>query len=161
MTNGEKIKAMFPSMEVGFITDLQVGIYFVKNQHNAIVFSLDWWNAEYQEPSSLEKPNKSEIPTGSDDCISRQDVLSEIIRFSTEEGASVECQQLYCDVNNMPSVTPIKPKGHWQKIELPSRDAHECSECCGLALLDENNEQLTDFCPSCGADMREVEEWQR
>lgn len=40
------------------------------------------------------------------DCISRQDVLSEIIRFSTEEGASVECQQLYCDVNNMPPVTP-------------------------------------------------------
>jgi hypothetical protein len=54
--------------------------------------------------------NKSEIPTGSDDCISRQDVLSEIIRFSTEEGSSVECQQLYCDVNNMPSVTPQEPR---------------------------------------------------
>lgn len=46
-------------------------------------------------------------------AVSKEDVLSEIIRFSTEEGASVECQQLYCDVNNMPSVTPIKPKGHW------------------------------------------------
>lgn len=54
--------------------------------------------------------NKSEIPTGSDDCISRQDVLSEIIRFSTEEGSSVECQQLYCDANNMPSVTPQEPR---------------------------------------------------
>ena len=54
--------------------------------------------------------NRSEIPTSSDDCISRQDVLSEIIRFSTEEGSSVECQQLYCDVNNMPPVTPQEPK---------------------------------------------------
>lgn len=102
MTNGEKIKAMFPSMEVGFITDLQVGIYFVKNQHSATVFSLDWWNAEYKEPTT-----KNDLGV---DCISRQDVLSEIIRFSTEEGSSVECQQLYCDVNNMPSVTPQEPK---------------------------------------------------
>ena len=67
---------------------------------------------------------QSENPTGSTtkndlgvDCISRQDVLSEIIRFSTEEGSSVECQQLYCDINNMPSVTPIKPKGHGRLID--------------------------------------------
>ena len=70
------------------------------------------WLKDYKRllESSSEKPNKSEIPTSSDDCISRQDVLSEIIRFSTEEGSSVECQQLYCDVNNMPSVTPQEPR---------------------------------------------------
>ena len=74
-------------------------------------------NERSEEPSSSEKPNKSEIPTGSDDCISRQDVLSEIIRFSTEEGASVECQQLYCDVNNMPSVTPQEPRKGYISID--------------------------------------------
>ena len=49
-----------------------------------------------------------------------------------------------------------EPKiGHWIKTELPARDAHECSECGGLALVGEyGNEQLTDFCPHCGADMR-------
>jgi hypothetical protein len=138
-----------------------------------------------EEPSSSEKPNKSEIPTGSTtnnlalihtegldeeirctmctnymksdrgcdgscvvnkdmykavidaiekrilpttkndlgvDCISRQDVLSEIIRFSTEEGASVECQQLYCDVNNMPSVTPQEPRWIPTSERLPKED---------------------------------------
>ena len=40
------------------------------------------------------------------DSISRQDVLDEIVRFSTEEGSSVECQRLYCDIHNMPSSIP-------------------------------------------------------
>ena len=35
------------------------------------------------------------------ELINKQNVLDEIVRFSTEEGSSVECQQLYCDVNNM------------------------------------------------------------
>ena len=52
MTNGEKLKVMFPSMIIGFITESQVGIYFVKNQHSATVFSLKWWNAEYKEPKT-------------------------------------------------------------------------------------------------------------
>lgn len=30
MTNSEKIKATFPFMKVGFITESQVGVYFVK-----------------------------------------------------------------------------------------------------------------------------------
>jgi hypothetical protein len=60
------------------------------------------------------------------DYISRQDVLSEIIRFSTEEGSSVECQQLYCDVNNMPSATPIRPKGHWK---TDRQGDMQCSRC--------------------------------
>jgi hypothetical protein len=56
------------------------------------------------------------------DYISRQDVLSEIIRFSTEEGSSVECQQLYCDVNNMPSVTPQEPRWIPTSERLPKED---------------------------------------
>ena len=128
------------------------------------------WLKDYKRllESSSEKPNKSEIPTGSDDCISRQDVLSEIIRFSTEEGSSVECQQLYCDVNNMPSVTSIRPKGHWishrEHCEmnnlLPSGlgSYFWCSECdCGIDSKDFARVNY-NYCPNCGADMREVEE---
>ena len=121
------------------------------------------WLKDYKRllESGSEKPNKSEIPTGSDDCISRQDVLSEIIRFSTEEGSSVECQQLYCDVNNMPSVTPQEPKtGHWIEVAKYSDGKHEieCSKC-GSHIFDRGHansyivKEKYKYCPRCGAKM--------
>lgn len=56
------------------------------------------------------------------DLIDRQDVLDEIVRFSTEEGASVECQQLYCDVNNMPNVLRNKTNGEIIQALFPNID---------------------------------------
>lgn len=86
------------------------------------------------------------------DCISRADALD-----CVNWGYSFS--DIYKKINELPSVTPIRPKGHWIMTELPAEDAHECSECGNLALVDEwGNEKLTDFCPHCGADMREVEE---
>ena len=81
MTNGEKVKAMFPSMIIGFITESQIGIYFVKNQHSATVFSLDWWNVEYKEPTT--KNNLA------DDIISRNAVLKPYERLKDEDTISV------------------------------------------------------------------------
>ena len=46
--NGDIIKAMFPNMKVGFITENQIGVYYVKNAPYATVFDLDWWNAPYK-----------------------------------------------------------------------------------------------------------------
>lgn len=103
------------------------------------------------EAIRLLKNEESEKPTGSDDCISRQDVLSEIIRFSTEEGSSVECQQLYCDVNNMPSITPIRPKAHWILDETDN--SRTCSNCnCQLWTSDILRGDAC-YCPNCGAKM--------
>lgn len=51
------------------------------------------------------------------DTISRDAVLKRIAQFSTEEGSSVECQPLYSDVYNMPSVQPSR-KGLITKGEL-------------------------------------------
>ena len=104
MTNGEKIKEIFPAIEL------------YEKSHDAlkIKFNSIWWNAKYNETTT-----KNNLVV---DCISRQDVLSEIIRFSTEEGSSVECQQLYCDVNNMPSVTPQEPRWIPVSERLPDTD---------------------------------------
>lgn len=56
------------------------------------------------------------------DLIVRQDVLDEIVRFSTEEGSSVECQQLYCDVHNMPSIFHNKTNGEVIQALFPNID---------------------------------------
>lgn len=61
--------------------------------------------------------------------------------------------------NNLPSAQPRK-KGKWQWCG----NHHLCSECDEWALTrwdeDECDEVdiLTDYCPNCGADMREGEE---
>ncbi len=92
------------------------------------------------------------------DCISRQGVLEEVIRFSTEEGASVECSQLYCDVNNMPSVNPQEPrKGDWLRMSDLSEqedDRYKCSHC-GNVIHHKNKMDLytyNSWCGRCGSD---------
>lgn len=173
MTNGEKHIEKLLSWYKEAVTEDGV-CYLTSDDKNALAYALkcckhyedikkdiDSWMLR-EEPSSSEIPNKSENPTSSDDCISRQDVLSEIIRFSTEEGASVECQQLYCDVNNMPSVTPIRPKGHW--IYDKSIANWRCSKCGEtpktIAYVGTGSFMAEHFkyCNHCGAKMEEVEE---
>lgn len=56
------------------------------------------------------------------DLIRRQDVLDEIIRFSTEEASSVECSQLYCDIHNMPNVLRNKTNGEVIQALFPNID---------------------------------------
>ena len=52
----------------------------------------------------------------------------------------------------LPSVTPQRPMGHWDK-------SCRCSECGEWNILE--SEKLSGkykFCPNCGADMRERSE---
>ena len=102
------------------------------------------------------------------DTISRDAVLKRIVQFSVEEGSSVECQPLYSDVNNMPSVQPSEDtmyfeymrgydkgkskssrKGHWKHF-AQSDDCSECGYSTGKYGSPSN------FCPNCGADMRGI-----
>lgn len=88
-----------------------------------------------------------------DDCISRFSA-EQVVRNHYCGIPSKVYNELIVELDNLSLVTPIRPKGHWIKAELPARDAHECSECENLALVDEDgNERLTDFCPHCGAEM--------
>jgi len=53
MTNGEKMKEIFPS----------IALYEKSYDAIQINFNSVWWNTEYKEAISSEKTNKSEIST--------------------------------------------------------------------------------------------------
>ena len=54
-------------------------------------------------------------------------------------------------IKALPSAQPKRKKGKWERI---GHTRHRCSECKGVALLDDfGGECLTDFCSCCGAEM--------
>ena len=119
-------------------------LLFEKTKENGYVSEL---NLEIVWDALKNSTPLNEVET--EDCISRQDVLKEIVRFSTEEGSSVECQQLYYDVYNMPSVTPKsdKPSGKWIRQANDYVDYYECSNC-GMAV---GRYDVKNYCPNCGS----------
>jgi len=94
------------------------------------------------------------------DCISRQAVIDEMEKRHTEGDCITKGF-----IKNMPSVTPIRPKGHWicDGKGRSFADYH-CSECglklalCGQDIKQRQDSGYSLFCGGCGADMREVEE---
>ena len=86
-----------------------------------------------------------------EDAVSRQ-AIQEII-----DSPYTYCSQKLDAIIKLPLVTPIRLKGHWIMTNdylttaYGSVDYVKCS-CCGEDSLEEGN-----FCPNCGADMREGE----
>ena len=73
-------------------------------------------------------------------------------------------QELYLPIHfkqlleELPSAEPIRKKGNWI-IHDESANAYECS-CCGLAWClfeGEPKDNNMNYCPKCGADMRDAE----
>ncbi len=101
----------------------------------------------------------------SDDCITKAEVINTIHKtiygfFDIADDDSEESindkDKLLLTINKaisnavkaLPSVTPQSRTGHWE----------DCSNgwCCSNCWRDVSHE--SDFCPHCGADMRESEE---
>ncbi len=55
-------------------------------------------------------------------------------------------------INRLPSVTPIRHKGHWIPLgnydDWGNESSYKCSEC------GDKNTYPDNFCPNCGSDMR-------
>ena len=50
MTNGDMIKAMFPTADIATNDKLgEAGTVFVHHKDNITIFHLDWWNEPYRE----------------------------------------------------------------------------------------------------------------
>ena len=55
MTNGEKIKQIFPRLQTD---EGELEVYMWTTTHDAIDIPLDWWNAEYKEPDHIADAGK-------------------------------------------------------------------------------------------------------
>jgi hypothetical protein len=123
--------------------------------------------------------NSSEIPTGSDDCISRQAVLEIYDEWFATCNIADKKESPKAKINALPQVTPIRPKGHWirgkerhfldtrtnlnvEMKEATGKGYHtyinaQCSKCRMITIHDDSI--LYQYCPHCGAKMEnEVEE---
>ena len=97
----------------------------------------------------------------SEDCISRNDTIEWFKRVTVTDGITFETgfRQILTDIQNMPSVQPMRPKGKWVSAKVgklfPSND-YKCSRCGNVLNFDGVNAGRGDanFCPNCGADMR-------
>ena len=88
-----------------------------------------------------------------DDAIDRK-YLTGLMFTETDLSDAHTCyESIRKIVEEMPSVTPIRPKGHWigEKTLIPNNEyghIHQECSCCGKFRIVDN------FCPNCGADMR-------
>ena len=58
-------------------------------------------------------------------------------------------------LKDLPSVQPERKTGQWILADTyDGRKRHRCSECLSFALkTDDGQENLSDYCPVCGARM--------
>ena len=162
MTNGEKIKEIFPSMPINVSEDT---VYCGKSKAYIGEFSKEWWNAEYKAPTT-----KNDLGV---DCIDRAELLKAmdtwdkfgylanhgLIRLGKENKYYVQYvkydNMVKC-VNDMPSVTPQEPRrGHCITTRTFMHDGEfYCDRCKSEAP----NNKKWDYCPNCGARMVETQE---
>lgn len=97
------------------------------------------------------------------DCIDRPATLDAIIKRLgiKNETYLLEAERvLYQQILDMPSVTPIRPKGHW--VKTPKAVIGEgymwyCDKCEHQVYQDSSKDYPSEkYCPYCGSDNREV-----
>lgn len=95
-----------------------------------------------------------------EDCISREEALKVMCDKCPMYNCVTGCSS-YRHIEKLPSVQPQPKKGKWEVIRkeyefmgsvVNEPQGCKCSNCGGIVKF------KSDFCPSCGADMRESEE---
>lgn len=86
------------------------------------------------------------------DCISRA-ALKEYIKSNTDM-TPVEKAAVLLAISNAPTATPEVRRGKWKYC---GSVLQECQNCGEIYSLTGNDGKAWNFCPNCGADMREVE----
>ena len=116
MTNVEKIKEIFPNAEY-LECEVVMDVVFARNQENW--FDLDWWNAEYKEPTT-----KNDL--GVDKLLSDCEKMSFDIEIFNKPLKVVALDAVKNIVKDLSSVTPQEPR--WIPVSERLPDIHNYSE---------------------------------
>ena len=81
------------------------------------------------------------------------DALIALVQDSTILGDGFK--QAFCAlVNGEPTIEPERKPGKWILADTYAGKRYRCSECLAFALkTDDGQENLSDYCPVCGARM--------
>jgi hypothetical protein len=90
------------------------------------------------------------------DCISRADAIHAV--SEALERAFVEHEDIANKlIGKLPAVTSQEPKtGHW--IDITNKNKTVIAVRCSCCEKSPKYAIKSDFCPNCGADMREIED---
>lgn len=143
---------------------------------SAISKSIEYKENPYQLYKRIESlPSVTSLSSGLEknskelDCISRERLKQIVFNITAEyDTETIHIDRLIDEIDNMPPVTPIRPKGHWighgehcrnLGVTPSGLGAYEwCSNCdCGIDVREWHRNSY-NYCPNCGADMSEVEE---
>ena len=102
------------------------------------------------------------------DLISRQAVI-DLLKQMRKDGDMVpwEGKDVFARIRELPSAQPERKRGRWiygEDNPGTGRDGWFCSECEHFEMWDYSADMksaelnLPNYCPNCGADMREVDE---
>lgn len=162
------------------IQAFNIAIHDIKQRHdwdinNLILINKDNYESLEQEPCDkyikeidhlrkyiykLETQIVEQEPTTKENlgvgCIDRKEFIDWI---NTWDITPIIKNPLIRHIQALPSVTPIRPKGHWidtNNLDVKYKAIYMCSNCrnCYTEMKPIN----MNFCPNCGADMREVED---
>ncbi len=135
--------------------------YFIGHNSDDVNEALDMAIASLETDEAYQL--MYEQPELCADCISRKDTIEYLKQVTVTDGITFETgfKQILLDIENMPGVLPKanKPKEKWI---LKNFDTSVLKIECPICGFHRNilNKTLAKFnyCPNCGADMREVEE---
>ena len=89
-----------------------------------------------------------------DDAISRQSVLKLLSAMPPEE--AITKALLIQSVKQMDAAQPERKRGYWVGIDDEPCETWECDKCGYIQEFFDGDQP--NYCPNCGADMREVDD---
>lgn len=87
-----------------------------------------------------------------EDAVSRAEALKNLALTNGKD-------DVYRMINSLPNVQPIRPKGEW--IKSPYLDKYFCFNCKVMYDIRDIQSMELDFCPKCGADLRNKNQTER